>query len=210
MDARQLLGKYLFKPNRYPDFSWNWLGRFLFTSGVTLNTTYTAYFFAAVYRIPGDEGATLGATVRFASIVAVTVGAIGGGFLSDRLKRRRPFVLLGGVIMAAGMLTQAFAPSAFLLITGSLIASVGLGTFSAVDQALTLDVLPERDTDAGRFLGIMAFATALPQSAAPLLASGLLLVGVSGGDRNYPLVFCVAAGFAIAGGLIVLRIRSVR
>jgi MFS family permease len=210
MNARQLLGKYLFKPNRYPDFSWNWLGRFLFTSGVTLNTTFTAFFFAARLNITVEEVAALVATVSLASIVAVTVGAIGGGFLSDRLKRRRPFVLLGGVVMAAGMLTQAFAPDASLLITGSLVASAGLGMFSAVDQALTLDVLPERETDAGRFLGIMAFATALPQSVAPLLASALLLVGVTGGDRNYPLVFCVAAGFAIAGGLIVLRIRSVR
>jgi len=63
--------------------------------------------------------------------------------------------------------------------------TLGLGLFAAVDQAPLLDELPERETDAGRFLGI---AAAIAQSVAPL----------------------VAAVMAILAGTVVLRICSVR
>jgi MFS family permease len=208
--VRQLLAKYLFNPRKHPDFSWNWLGRFFFYTGITLNSTYTAFFFAYRLGIKVEEVTGLIASVALIGILAVTAGALGGGFMSDRFKRRRIFVLVGGLIMAAGMLTQAFAPDAAILITGSLIASVGLGLFAAVDQALLLDVLPERDTDAGRFMGITGFATSIPQSVAPLLASGILLIGVTGDARNYTLLFGVAAACVVIAGSLVLRIRSVR
>lgn len=206
----QLLSKYLYNPRKYPDFSWNWLGRFLFYTGITLNTTYTAFFFADRLGIAVESVAGIIATLSLGGVLAVTLGAIGGGFLSDRLKRRRLFVLLGGLIMAAGMLLQAFAPDITFLIAGSLITSVGLGLFAAVDQALLLDVLPERETDAGRFMGITGFATSIPQSIAPLVASGILLIGVTGDERNYTLLFVVAAVSVILAGAVVLRIRSVR
>jgi MFS family permease len=120
------------------------------------------------------------------------------------------FVLIGGLIMAAGMLTQGFASGIVVLVAGSLITSVGLGLFAAVDTALLLDVLPERETEAGRFMGIVGFATSIPQSVAPLAASGILLIGVSGGDRNYTLLYIVGAVCVALAGAIVLRIRSVR
>ncbi|MEI3848630.1 MULTISPECIES: MFS transporter [unclassified Microbacterium] len=206
----QLLSKYIYNPRKHPDFSWNWLGRFLFYTGITLNTTYTAFFFADRLGISVESIAGIIASLSLGGILAVTLGAIGGGFLSDRLKRRRLFVLLGGVIMAAGMLLQAFATDITFLIAGSLITSVGLGLFAAVDQALLLDVLPERETDAGRFMGITGFATSIPQSIAPLAASGILLIGVTGDERNYTLLFIVAAVAVVLAGAVVLRIRSVR
>ncbi|WP_456286879.1 MFS transporter [Microbacterium sp. JZ70] len=206
----QLLSKYLYNPRRHPDFSWNWLGRFLFYTGITLNTTYTAFFFADRLGIAVESVAGIMASLSMAGVLAVTLGAIGGGFLSDRLKRRRLFVLIGGLIMAGGMLAQAYAPDLAVLVAGSLVTSVGLGLFAAVDQALLLDVLPERETDAGRFMGITGFATSIPQSIAPLAASGILLIGAEGGDRNYTLLFIVAAVSVILAGIAVLRIRSVR
>ena len=112
--------------------------------------------------------------------------------------------------MAIGMLTMAFSTEMPALIAGSLIVSLGIGGFAAVDQALLLDVLPERETDAGRFMGITGFATSIPQSLAPLAASGILLIGVTGDDRNYPLLFIVAAASVVIAGAVVLRIRSVR
>ena len=143
-------------------------------------------------------------------VLAVTAGAIGGGFMSDRFKRRRLFVMLGGIIMATGMVTQAFAADLTVLSVGSLTASMGLGLFAAVDQALLLDVLPERETDAGRFMAITGFATSIPQSIAPLVASAILLVGVTGDDRNYQLLFVIAGVLVVLAGLAILRIRSVR
>jgi MFS family permease len=88
--------------------------------------------------------------------------------------------------------------------------SAGIGMFSAVDQALLLDVLPEKTTDAGRFIGITGFATSIPQSLGPLVASGILLIGVSGSEKNYTLLYVIAAALVLLGGVVILRIRSVR
>ncbi|HEY9308770.1 MAG TPA: MFS transporter [Microbacterium sp.] len=205
-----LLRKYLYNPAKYPDFSINWLGRFLFYFGLTLNTTFTAFFFASRLGVDIAEVAGIIAALGGVGVLAVTAGALGGGFLSDRLRRRKPFVLLGGALMAAGMLLMAFTGDVPFLIAGSLIVSAGIGMFSAVDQALLLDVLPEKATDAGRFMGITGFATSIPQSVAPLAASAILLVGVTGAEKNYTLLYVIAAALVLLGGLVILRIRSVR
>jgi len=211
LSVKTVFGKYLYSPRRYPDFSINWLGRFLFYFGLTLNTTFTAFFFAEKLGISLAEVAGLIALVGGAGILATTAGAIGGGFLSDRLRRRRLFVLASGIIFGTGAIVMAFAPDVTLLIVGSLMCSLGIGTFAAVDQALLLDVLPERETDAGRFMGITGFATSIPQAFAPFIAPVFLAVGVSGtADKNYTLLYIVAAACTVLGGLVVMRIRSVR
>lgn len=206
----KLLSKYVYRPTDYPDFSWNWLGRFFFYLGITLNTTFTAFFFADRLGIEVAAVAGIIAMLGLGGVLATTIGAIGGGFLSDKFKRRRAFVMFGATLMAAGMVTMALSASLPALVTGSLLGSMGLGMFAAVDQALLLDVLPEKATDAGRFMGITGFATSIPQSVGPLIASGILLVGVTGAERNYSLLYLIAAGIILLGGLAILRIRSVR
>lgn len=203
--------KYLYNPAQYPDFSLVWMGRFCFYFGLTLNTTFTAFFFAARLNISVEEIAGVLATLSLVGIAATTIGAIGGGFLSDKLRRRRLFVMLASVIFAAGVIMEALASDITMLFVGSLIASVGIGAFSAVDQALLLDVLPERDTDAGRFMGIAGFATAIPQSIAPFLAPLVLAIGAgAAGEKNYTLLYFVAGAITVIGGLLVMRVRQVR
>ncbi|MFP3822221.1 hypothetical protein SB658_26370, partial [Bacillus sp. SIMBA_008] len=81
-------------------------GRFCFYFGLTLNTAFTAFFFAARLNISVEEIAGILATLSLVGIAATTIGAIGGGFLSDKLRRRRLFVLLASVIFAAGVVTE--------------------------------------------------------------------------------------------------------
>ncbi len=200
----------VFSPRQYPDFAWNWLARFLFYFGLTLNTTFTAFFFAQRLGVAVADVAPTLAVLSLLGILAVTAGAIGGGFLSDRLRRRRIFVLAAGVLFGLGAVLMALAPSVPVLFAGSLTSSLGLGLFSAVDQALALDVLPERH-NAGRFMAIMGYATSIPQSVAPLLAPLVLTIGAgAAGEKNYALLYVVAAGCTLLSGLSVLRVRSVR
>ncbi|MBD7996713.1 MFS transporter [Arthrobacter sp. Sa2CUA1] len=211
LNLGRLLRKYLYNPKQHPDFSWNWLGRFFFYFGLTLNTTFTAFFFASRLGVSVTEVAGILAILSMAGILATTAGAIGGGFLSDKLRRRRAFVCASGLIFGAGAIIMALSSDMPMLVAGSLLGSLGIGMFSAVDQALLLDVLPERETDAGRFMGIISFATSIPQSIAPLIAPIFLAVGVTaGGEKNYLLLYVIAAACTVLGGLVVLRIRSVR
>ena len=183
-----------------------------------LDAELAGAMFVAMSRAAGDEltaafaGAVLPAIEARGTRAALTllsaIGAIGGGFLSDRLRRRRPFVLASAVVFGLGAVLMAVAPGTALLFAGSLTCSLGIGAFAAVDQALLLDVLPERDTDAGRFMGITGFATSIPQAAGPFIAPLFLAVG--GGEKNYTLLYVVAAACTVLGGLSVLRITSVK
>ena len=211
LSPKTLFSKYLYNPRRFPDFSLVWLGRFLFYFGLTLNTTFTAFFFASRLGVEVAEVAPIIATLGLFGIGATTLGAIGGGFLSDRVRRRRMFVLFGAVLFATGAIVMALASDIPVLYTGSLITSVGIGMFAAVDQALILDVLPEKTTNAGRYMGIIGFAVSIPQAVAPFIAPVFLAIGATtAGDKNYTLLYVIAAAFTLLGGLVVLRIRSVR
>ncbi|MFD4407787.1 MFS transporter [Nocardia sp. NPDC058499] len=211
LSLASLFSKYLYNPRKYVDFSWVWLGRFFFYFGLTLNTTFTAFFFASRLGIPVADVAPIMATLSLVGVLATTVGALGGGFLSDRLRRRRIFVLLASLLFAAGTIVMALSTDVPVLVVGSLIVSTGIGMFSAVDQALVLDVLPEKESGAGRFMGIIGFATSIPQSVAPFVAPAVLAIGAASvGDRNYTLLYLVAGVFTVVGGLVVLRVRAVR
>lgn len=206
-----VLRKFVYNPRRYPDFSWNWLGRFLFYFGLTTNSTFTAFFFAQRLGQPITAIGGFIALAGLLSVPAVIIGAGGSGFVSDRLHRRKVFVLSAAIVFSLGALLIAFAPNITLLLVGSFVTSLGLGVFSAVDQAIILDTLPERETDAGRFVGISGLANSIAQAAAPLAAPAFLGIGVAAGaDKNYSLLYIVAAAFTFLGGLAILRVKSVR
>lgn len=206
----RVLSKYVFNPKRYSDYGWNWLGRFLFFFGLTLNTSYTAYYFASRLDVTVAEVGGAVATVGGVGVLATIIGVFFGGFLSDKLKRRKIFVLGAGVLFALGSLVTLTATDLTLLMVGALLANIAIGVYSAVDQALVLDVLPERDTDAARYVNIMALANGIPQALAPLAAAGLLALATVGGERPYWLLYLGAAVFTVVAGFVILRVKSVR
>lgn len=210
LTAGIVLSKYVFNPRHYPDFSWNWLGRFFFFFGLTLNTSYTAFFFSSRLDVPVEEIGGTVATVGLLGIIGTIIGVFFGGFLSDRLRRRKAFVLGSGVVFAGGSIVMVFATELPILIVGAFLGNLAIGVFSAVDQALFLDVLPERETEAGRFINLTQFATTIPQALAPFAASVLLAIGAVDGEKNYSILYILAAVFTLLGGLVVLRVKSVR
>ncbi|KAA9106542.1 MFS transporter [Microbacterium rhizomatis] len=210
LTAKVALANYVFNPKRYPDFAWNWLGRFFFFFGLTLNTSYTAYFFAQRLNIPVLEISGTVATFGLVGILGTIAGVFFGGFLSDRLRRRKIFVLGSGILFGIGALIMVVAPDLTLLLIGSLLCNISIGVFSAVDQALFLDVLPERDTEAGRFINITQFATTIPQALAPIAASAVLAMSALTGEPNYAILYIGAAVLTVIGGMVVLKVKSVR
>ncbi|MFD0899300.1 MFS transporter [Actinomadura sediminis] len=208
LGAAGLLRSYLFSPRAHPDFAWNWLGRFAFFFGQTSSTTYLTFLIAQRLEMPLADVAGIVAITGGISIVTTTAAAIGGGFLSDRLGRRRPFVFAGAAIFAAGGLVLAFAGTLPALLAGSALTTLGIALFTAVDQAIVLDVLPDRETAAGRHMAINAFSQKVPGALAPLAAPALLAVG-GGTGANYAALYGASALLALLGGSIILwRVRE--
>lgn len=116
---------------------------------------------------------------------------------------------MGAVIYAAGAGVSAFSHDFITLIAGSLISALGIAVFLSVGQALILDVLPHRETQAGKFMAISNFSQKIPAALAPGLAPVLLCIAVTGNDKNYTALFLVAGALALIGGLItVLGVRE--
>jgi MFS family permease len=126
-----------------------------------------------------------------------------GGVWSDRVGRRRVFVMWSGIVMSVAAVLLAVFPTWPGALAAAAVLGLGFGVYTSVDFALMTEVLPSAD-DRGKDLGVINVANALPQVLAPVLAGPI--VAYLGG---YPVLYGLAAAVGIAGAVLVYRIRSV-
>jgi predicted MFS family arabinose efflux permease len=192
--VRDTVRWYWVSPRRHPDFAWAWLSRFLVVLGTAFLTTYQPFYLTDKLGLPQSEVPGLifrSMLVQSSMVVALSVI---GGRLSDALQRRKAFVLGGAVVYALGLWIVALADSYAMFLVG--MATTGVVT----------EVLPDRERDAAKDLGILNITNALPQSVAPALAPAIL--AGSGGD--YGALFLTAGAIALAGSIAILPLRRVR
>ena len=167
--------------------------------------TFQAFFLIA--QVGSSEDAVprqvyLGTVVQSVALVLVAPVA---GRLSDRLGRRKVFVMVAAVIYASALFVIAGADSFDGYLVGMAIGGVGFGMYMAVDLALVVDVLSDPLT-AAKDLGVLNIAGALPFALAPALAPGLLALG----DGSYAVLYAVAGACALAGAAAIAPVRGVR
>lgn len=208
--AKSVVASYGFNVRRYPDFAWNWLGRFVFFMGLYFNTTFGTFFYAQRLNLPVREVAGVVATIGMLGVVAAAAGALLGGFLSDKLRRRRLFVVISAVLFVGGALAEATAWSLPQLIIGAVLMQTSIAVFATVDQAIIFAILPDR-TETGRYMALVAFAQKIPSAVAPLIASVVITLGAIGAEKNYTLLYLSGAVLALLGGTVIaLKVKSVR
>ncbi|MEV5969311.1 MFS transporter [Streptomyces sp. NPDC051921] len=198
---RSFARSFWVSPRRHPDFGWAWLTRFLINLGNALGTLYLFYFLAdAVHHADPGTGVLI-LTVVYTLCAALT--AIPVGVLSDRVGRRKTFVVLCSVVMAAAALLLALLHTWPSALAAAAVLGAGYGIYLAVDQALVTQVLPEA-ADRAKDLGVINIANSGPQVLAPALASPVIAhVG------GYTGLYLTAALATLIGGLLVTRIRTV-
>lgn len=202
---RAVLGIFFVNPRTNPDFAWAFSSRFLFVLAYAFLVTFLVYFLIAELgsaEADVPQQILLGLLVQSAVVVVVSVI---GGRLSDRLQRRKVFVVTAALVYAAGMFAMALAAdlNGFLLAMG--IGGFGFGLYMAVDLALVVEVLPNEDQVA-QDLGVLNIAGALPSSIAPAVAPLILAVG----NGSYAVLYAVAGVCAILAAATILPIRRVR
>lgn len=208
--AKSIVASYGFNVRKYPDFAWNWLGRFVFFIGLYFNTTFGTFFYAQRLDLPVREVAGVVATVGMLGVVAAAGGALLGGFLSDKLQRRRLFVMIAALLFVCGAVAEAFAWSLPQLIIGAVLMQLAIAVFATVDQAIIFKIIPDR-REAGRYMAVVAFAQKIPSAVAPLLAALVITIGATGSEKNYTILYLIGAAFALVGGLVILlKVKAVR
>jgi MFS family permease len=116
---------------------------------------FAQYFLKDVLNIP--NAATMTTYLLGAVALFLIPSALGGGYLADRIGRKR-LVTLAGLIAGGGTLLLLISPNLPLVIVSGCIIGLGTGTFMATNWALGTDLAPKQD--AGRYLGISNLAGA--------------------------------------------------
>ncbi|QNQ11634.1 MFS transporter [Sphingomonas alpina] len=197
---RPFLAGFWIDPRRYPDLGWAWMTRFAINLVYAVGTLYLLYYLGDVMHRPDPAGDVV--TMTAVNVVTMVLVMIPAGFLSDRLGRRKSFVVVAGILLACGMAILAAGPGWTGALIAAAILGAGFGIYTSVEFALITQVLPSA-ADRGRDLGVINVANALPQVLAPAIAA--LVVSYAG----YPILYALSAGLALCGAVMIRQIRSV-
>jgi MFS family permease len=202
----QVFEQLVFNPRKHRDFALVWLGRFFLQVGMTFFSTYQLYFLLDRIGLTSETAGKQLALVGGIGILVTTGFAIVGGILSDRLRRRKPFIYVASALAATGLATMAFAPNVLLYVVAALFILAAAGLFGSVDLALASDLVPDR-AESGRWMSILNVAGYIPSAIAPVVAPLILLIGEG---QNYTALYLTAALVASGAALTAWRIRAAR
>jgi len=205
----QFFGSFVFNPAKHPDFGWTWLTKFFVMFGYAGIATFLPFYLTEKFQLDEQTAITTILLANLASMAAMMISSPLGGFLSDRVGKRRPFVAVAGGVMVVGLVLLAFAPDVPTLIVAQAIIGFGAGSFFSVDLALATEVLPNPE-DTAKDLGVLNIANALPQSIAPAIAPGIIALGAATPLGGYTVYYLFGALVALAGAVLVYRIKGVK
>jgi MFS family permease len=202
---REFASTFYVNPRRSPDFAWAFASRFMFVLAYAFLTTYQVYY---LLEKVGSAEADVPRQIFLGTLVQSTIvvaASLIGGRLSDRTGRRKVFVFAAAMVYGLALFVLAMASDFNGFLVGMAIGGLGFGVYTAVDLALVVDVLPDRD-NAAKDLGVMNIAGALPFSVAPGIAPAILAFG----DGSYGALYVVAGVGAILGAVAIVPVKGVR
>jgi MFS family permease len=147
---------------------------------------------------------TLGASVIMVGLIdgvaeaTASISKVFSGYVSDRIGRRKPFILLGYGLGAASKPLFALAGSAWLVLGARFADRIGKGLRGAPRDALIADVTPE--TVRGRAFGLRQALDTAGAFIGPLAA--IVLMALLAGD--FRAVFWIAVIPGAIAALVVL------
>lgn len=166
-------------------------------------TIYQLYILENYVGLEVKEAGVVISSMSVITMVVSLVGSVAAGPLSDMIGRCKVPIVIASVLFAIGIAMPWLMPSATGMLLYAGIAGLGYGVYSSVDQALNVDVLPNKE-EAGKDLGILNLATTLGQMLGPVLMSAITL------SLGYAFAFPIAIAFALLGCVFIMLIRGVR
>ena len=197
-------------PIKNANFAWAWWSRFLIFFGVAAVNAYQAFYLIIVMHIsPADVAAKIFLATLILTGISLVFAPLAAK-ISDRIGRRKPFVIVSAAIFAVGLGIVATADTYGQFLVAIAVIGLGQGVYFAVDLALVTQVLPNPAT-AAKDLGIMNLANNLPLSIVPAIAPALLAIGASAtSPQNFSALFLAGAIAGLIGAALIVPIRRVR
>jgi len=192
---------------KYPSYTWALLTK-LFINITNAGLGILTLFYIARFHL-GEADIMRVMAYTSPSIMLMVVAGLVGGFLSDKIKKQKIFVMGAALVTGVCLVAFAFAPSINWIIIGNFAFNFGFGMYGAVDNALVNRILPSVD-DAGKDIAIMNATTQLASSLVNFAAPMCIALGVRlfGGD-GYTFFFLILAGFSVLSALVVIPIPEI-
>ena len=199
---RTFLASFWVNPVKYPDFGWAWLTRFLVYLSYFTSLGYLLYFLQdAVHYQKAAQGVT---TFQIILTGTLLISSVVSGILSDRLQRRKIFVIGASLVIALSFLILAYFQTWLAVQLAGAVLGIGFGAYLGVDIALITQLLPSANAR-GKDLGVINIANAFPQVVGVTIAAFVVNT-----FHSYTVLFVVAAVLALLGAVLIQRIKSVR
>ncbi len=198
--------RHFFSGLRDHDFAWAFWSRATIMIGYWTISTYQLYTltdYIGADKLPGGNAAAAVALLGTINLAVSFVTSLASGPLSDKVRRRKIFVIVASAGVGLGALIPVFSPTWGGMLAYSVVVGFFFGVYMAVDQAIMTLVLPDPENTA-RDLGLLNVATTGPQIAGPFLAA--LVITVAGG---YAPLFVFAAVAALLSAFFISPIRKV-
>jgi len=192
---------------KYPEYSWALLTK-LFINVTNAGLGMLALFYIMRFHL-GEADIMRVMAYQAPAIMLMVVAGIVGGFLSDKIKKQKPFVMGAALVTGICMIAFAFSGSVTFVVVGNFFFNFGFGMYGAVDNALVNRILPSRE-NTGKDIAIMNATVQLSSSIVTFLAP--LLIGLGAklmGDDGYTFFFLMLAGFSVLSALVVLPIPEI-
>jgi len=189
---------------KHPSYTWALLTK-LFINFSNAGMGMLTLFYIARFHLSETKIFQLMALTAPAIMLMVVAGIL-GGFLSDKVKKQKPFVMGAALVTGICLIAFAFSSNITWVIVGNFIFNFGFGMYGAVDNALVNRILPSKE-NAAKDISIMNTTTSLSSTLVNFAAPALIALGTSlfGGD-GYTLFFLVLAVFSILSAVVVLPI----
>ena len=203
---REFAASYWLRTGGDRDFTWNWLSRLLVGVAYVGVQTYAVYFLTDTAGLSTEAAAGQYAQITAISTPVSIVCFLLSGYLSDRLGRRKAFVVVGALLIGVALVIAAVTQSLSGFLVAFLVLTVGQAIYLTVDIAIAAAVVPD-DTQAGKAMSVYQVATVLPNVIAPVVAVAVL---AASGGANYSAFFLVLAVAAALSAVTVLFVRRIR
>jgi MFS family permease len=184
-------------------FIWWVVNRLLFMAAVTGVRDFAQNYLRDVIKV--DNPASSSSFLLAAIGIFLVISALIGGYLSDRLGRKR-LIAIAGVIGGIGAILVILARSMTMIYVAGAVVGLGAGLFMASSWALGTSLVPPKE--AGKYLGISNLAGA---------GAGIVATGIGGPmidsfnklapGIGYLVVFSIYAALFFLSVLIMSRVK---
>lgn len=203
-NLKKFLASFWISPAKYPDFGWAWITRFCIIIPSAAVTVFLVGYFQSALGDSHDAAETHYTTFSTIYGIILIVCALLSGFISDRIQRRKIFVMVSGFVVGISMFLLAFFHTWGAATVAAALFGLGFGIYLAVDYALLTEVLPSQ-SDRGKDMGVFNIANSLPQVIVPIIAAVTVIA-----SQSYTILFIIVAIAGVLSGALIKPIKGVR